>query len=732
MTSIADPYAEAFADYWAAGWRGILPLPYGQKTPPPAGYTGHDGVDPSYADCHAMADEGPANICLRLPVDVIGIDVDDYNGKAGGATLSELVGQFGALPPTWLSTSRSDGISGIRIYKVPPGTVLPTKLTGIEFIQHWHRYIVAAPSLHPEGATYGWVDERDASTGQVPIFDQIPALPARWLAGLVQLPREAATKVDLTGTELLGILTGLPKGEPCQHVLRAAGLASAGGDRHDSYNAAVLAVAGAGRRGCPGAPGVLERLGESFVSELTDEIKGRGTRGGAVAEFKRGLVGALQIIAGESQGSGCPDDVLDWLEIATALPTDEAGEPIELTPYEQAVHRRFADLRVHEDAKAMLATAKAGQAPALDGLALATFLDQPDESERYRVEGLWPAEGRVLLAAAAKSGKTTMVVGNLIPALVDGRPFLGRFDVHPVAGRVVLFNMEVGPRTLRGWMRRAGIAATDRVEVVNLRGKSSALALGSDQGRRRLADYLRGEGAEVVILDPLAPVLASLALDENSNADVAVFFAWWSEALGLAGVADDLVVHHTGHAGERSRGASRLLDEPDAIWTLTKMKDTDGDEADPIGMAGPRFLAAYGRDVDLIAEGLAFDSATGGLTLTGKGRRETGGGMVENLIWEALQDGVPRSKNEIVTLLGRKRDVVLPAIDRLSAAGRITETGAGKWPKYASGSQWFPLVSEPPNQGGSRLTREPLGITTLRGKDLSEVGNHLDDPWEEA
>ena len=112
----------------------------------------------------------------------------------------------------------------------------------------------------------------------------------------------------------------------------------------------------------------------------------------------------------------------------------------------------------------MLAADKAGKAPALDGLPLVDFLAQPDETERYRVDGLWPAEGRVLLAAAAKSGKTTMVVGNLIPALVDGRPFLGRFNVTPVTGRVVLLNMEVGPRTLRGWMRRAGIQATDRAK----------------------------------------------------------------------------------------------------------------------------------------------------------------------------------------------------------------------------------------------------------------------------
>lgn len=727
-----DPYAEAFADYWNAGWRGILPLPYGAKTPPPNGFTGHDGRDVSFADCHAMAETGPANIALRLPDGVVGIDVDDYNGKNGGATLAGLVDKFGALPPTFLSTSRSDGISGIRIYRVPPGTVLPTKLVGIEFIQRWHRYIVAAPSRHPEGATYGWVNERDATTGAIPVVSEIPNLPERWLAGLVQAAREAPTKADLTNTELVGVLSEMPKGEPCQHVLRAAGSAIAGGDRHDSYNSAVLAVLGFGRRGCSGAEIVVTRLQQAFISELSDPVAGRETRAEAASEFRRSLVGALRIVANDPQGAGCPDDVLEWLEVATAKPVSDDDEIIEPTPYENAVRRRFAELRVNDDAKALLAADKAGKAPALDGLALGAFLAQPDESERYRVDGLWPAEGRVLLAAAAKSGKTTMVVGNLIPGLVDGRQFLGRFDTKPVAGRVVLFNMEVGPRTLRQWMRRAGIAATDRVEVVNLRGKSSALALGSDAGRRRLAQYLTDQAAEVVVLDPLAPVLASLGLDENSNADVAMFFAWWSEALGLAGVADDLVVHHTGHAGERSRGASRLLDEPDAIWTLTKMKDVEGDESDPIGMAGPRFLAAYGRDVDLIAEGLAFDSATGGLTLTGKGRRETGGGLVEDLIFAALQDGQPRSKNDIVTLVQRKREVVLPAIDRLAAAGRITETGGGKWPKYASGSQWFPVVPEPPGEGGSRLNREPARTTTSRGQDLSDLGNHLDDPWEEA
>jgi hypothetical protein len=55
--------------------------------------------------------------------------------------------------------------------------------------------------------------------------------------------------------------------------------------------------------------------------------------------------------------------------------------------------------------------------------------------------------------------------------------------------------------------------------------------------------------------------------------------------------ADGMVVHHMGHAGERSRGDSRILDWPDASWKLVR-EDLD----DP---ASPRYLSAFGRDVDV-------------------------------------------------------------------------------------------------------------------------------------
>lgn len=339
--------------------------------------------------------------------------------------------------------------------------------------------------------------------------------------------------------------------------------------------------------------------------------------------------------------------------------------------YSLAVQRRYSELKVTEDARALLAAEKAGAAPDLAGISLADFLAEPDAPVRYRVEGLWPAEGRVLLAAAAKSGKTTMVAANLLPSLVDGREFLGRYGASTVDGNVALLNMEVGENTLRRWMRDSGIQNAGKVLVGNLRGKASALTLNTEAGRSRLAGWLRSLDVEVVILDPLAPVLASLGLDENSNADVAQFFAWWSESLTLAGVRDDVVVHHAGHAGQRSRGASRLLDEPDAVWTLTREMD-EGGEFSPLEPT--RYLSAYGRDVELQPEALAFELSTRRLTLTGKGKAEMKG---DKRIAEVLAafDGVPLSKNAIKLKVGGNGAATGQLIEQMLTDGVLEKVG---------------------------------------------------------
>ncbi len=691
MTTI-NPYADAYDLYWRAGWRGILPLPYGEKTPPPEGYTGYTGAEPSYADCTTWAEDGINNIALRVPPNVIGLDVDAYDGKPGGDTLMRLVDTHGALPPTYLSTSRSDGMSGIRLYRVPPGTTFPTKLPGIELIQNFHRYAVVWPSRHPNGQLYQWIDERTAQpTITPPAIDAIPELPAEWVAGLLVEGKQQADKANLNLAEAMAILAEMRQGEPCRHILAAAGKAVAGGDRHDSYNEAILAVLGYGRRGCPGAHMVIERLKSSFTAEIAD----RSTKTEAAAEFRRGLLGAIAIVANEIPGQTCPDEVEDYVRsldpTQPANPDNDSDQaPNEPSALDLAVGRRLTELVVNERAKEKLATIKAGDAPTIAGLTLTQFLQQPDEDNQYRVQDLWPTEGRVLLAAAAKTGKTTLVAANLIPSLVDGDPFLDRYTTQPVDGRVVLLNMEVGPNTLRGWLRRSGITASDKVIVANLRGAASALQLSSNAGRQRTASFLRDIGTEIVILDPLAPVLASLGLDENSNADVAQFFAWWSETLHDAGVKDDVVVHHTGHAGDRSRGASRLLDEPDAIWTLTRGRDIQGTDDDPIGQVGPRYLGAYGRDVDLAPHRLHHNPDTHRLTMTDELRNgansdeqnaNTYGSRIIGAI-KAKGDGLSASQMSKMKDIGASQATIDGACKHLIGARKLEsyrELRRGNW-----------------------------------------------------
>ncbi len=137
------PYAAAAQKYRAAGWLGVLPVGNkpAEKGPPPSGYTGHEGTDPTddqVADW--VAKRGDRNLALRLPKNMVGIDVDAYDGKAGGETLDVLESELGSLPETWVSTARMDGISGIRFFRVPEQFRPGGDLTGgIELVWHGHR-----------------------------------------------------------------------------------------------------------------------------------------------------------------------------------------------------------------------------------------------------------------------------------------------------------------------------------------------------------------------------------------------------------------------------------------------------------------------------------------------------------------------------------------------------------------------------------------------------------------
>lgn len=170
MTAVCLRPLDARHDYLAKGWE-VLVLPAGAKGPPPRGTTGAAGRAWSAAHLDRWAAYRPeSNLGLRLPVGVIGIDVDAYNG--GAETLAVLEAILGQLPASPSLSSRDDG-SGIRFYRVPAGTLLHGSLgLGVDVLQHHHRYAVAG--VHPSGRAYRW------SGGEAPAVDELPALPEAW------------------------------------------------------------------------------------------------------------------------------------------------------------------------------------------------------------------------------------------------------------------------------------------------------------------------------------------------------------------------------------------------------------------------------------------------------------------------------------------------------------------------------------------------------------------------
>jgi hypothetical protein len=178
---LSGAYASSATAYARAGWS---PVPVDGKHPPLAGLTGWRGRTVDVAAAEGLTkSHGAWNIGLRMPPDVIGVDVDVYNG--GDVTLRALEVDLGALPPSpVMSTARDDG-SGIQLYRRPVGWHLAGVAgTGIELVQAHHRYVMCAPSMHPKvGKPYRWLDPQ---TGDEVDFydldvDDLPELPWAWL-----------------------------------------------------------------------------------------------------------------------------------------------------------------------------------------------------------------------------------------------------------------------------------------------------------------------------------------------------------------------------------------------------------------------------------------------------------------------------------------------------------------------------------------------------------------------
>lgn len=253
------------------------------------------------------------------------------------------------------------------------------------------------------------------------------------------------------------------------------------------------------------------------------------------------------------------------------------------------------------------------------------MLSATPREQTFTIDQLHPTGGNTLFTAQYKAGKTTAQL-NLVKALADGEGFLGEFAVAPLSGRVGYWNYEMDPDTFRAWMRDLGIRHPERVAVpLHLRGV--VLPLGVEEVAERAAAWLKGNDVEFLIVDPAARAWQGMVQSENDNSQIAAF----TDALDFikreGGVRDLLLTAHMGrerfeNGQERARGATRLEDWMDAGWYLRKHPTT-----------GRRSLRAMGRDVELAAIELEYDTVRRTLLATG---RTTSEGLLEDGAYRAV------------------------------------------------------------------------------------------------
>lgn len=332
--------------YRRAGWKNLIPLPYGKQSPPPKGYTGRNAPKAdieqlkkwivearSGRDAKGRSKTTTANIALVHGELTIAIDVDDYEiegkRKNGAESLAALEELLGALPPTWRSSARgSDNPSGQRFYRLRPEQS-PRLLDWddkpgphIEIVRWGHRYSVVWPSMNGRlGEVYRWYDETESSVGSVdmsevqdvglPALDSLPYLPDAWVEyltrGFTPYDDKLSAREDLSDDSAREWVLSMPKsdGAPCQRMQASLdeaveGMADGAHDTARDKLMHMLLLAWEGHTG-------LNTASIALRDAFFEEVNGRRSAGAARGEWYRNYKGAVDRVAarGKPVASAC-------------------------------------------------------------------------------------------------------------------------------------------------------------------------------------------------------------------------------------------------------------------------------------------------------------------------------------------------------------------------------------------------------------------------------------------
>lgn len=497
MTEHSPVFAVAYQDYLDAGWRGILRLPPRAKKAPDSGYTGTDGIVATAPTLARWAAEDPdGNIALRLPRDVIGIDIDAYKDPDVRAKLEAVTGP---LPPTWCSTSRLDGSgSGIRFYRVPVPPEgekwINVPVAAVEICQFEHRYTVVWPSIHPTtGFTYKWIDEASGEVSErVPEVDDLTPLPWAAVEALRVSKhtheRKAPTPFKLTdGTASRLVADRLRKaiedvdGQP--------------GGRHDATYQNVLALLRYAERGESGVASALEQLRDVFVVAVTPDRQGSMD---ANREFDGMISHAASVIATTVSTMPTKDERDSELEIVR--PSQHAAQ---MAPTPPAPNDDSDDIGTTWEPVDIVSLWRNGYTP-----------PKPTVCERSEGEGLF-YRGRInALNGESGGGKSWVALAACAEQLAQGH-------------RAIYVDMEDHPGSIIARLRSLGVTEEQASRFTYLQ----PLLPFNAHAREVVGELMEDNDVTIVVIDSVGESMALEQAQQNDDDHVARWFRHIPRAL---------------------------------------------------------------------------------------------------------------------------------------------------------------------------------------------------------
>lgn len=238
------------------------------KVPWFRGHFGREGRDPEPSEYEGWprqvierllgGERGVLNLGARVPVGVVGLDVDQHGNKHGLQTIREHEARLGPLPPTYLVTARPyQSGSGIRLFAVPDdGWEGVGVLAGghVDLIQRHLRFLAAPGSHHHTGRAYRLYHQRSGAKRcrrVLPPREKLPLLPKAWADHLYRKPRlrsATATSEEVTAFAEECRFDDEPKalGRTVQAVRDATGE----GETRPAYHRALWIAARKARAGC--------------------------------------------------------------------------------------------------------------------------------------------------------------------------------------------------------------------------------------------------------------------------------------------------------------------------------------------------------------------------------------------------------------------------------------------------------------------------------------------------